>query len=67
MAIFYIKVQHEMVEEAILEVEAPSMQEALELAKVDPQYEIDAEWQLLDYIGDNSYIPLDDNYNEIEE
>jgi hypothetical protein len=67
MPIFYIKVQHDVVEEAILEVEAPSMKEALRLARIDPQYENDAEWELTDWTGDNSYIPLDDNYNEIEE
>ena len=67
MPIFYIKVQHDVVEEAILEVEAPSMKKALELARIDPQYENDAEWELTDWTGDNSYIPLDDNYNEIGE
>jgi hypothetical protein len=43
------------------------MKKALELARTDPQYENDAEWELTDWTGDNSYIPLDDNYNEIGE
>lgn len=66
MTIFYIKVQHDVVEEATLEIEAPDMKTAMQMARTGA-YENDADWQLTDYMGDNSYTPLDNNYNEIEE
>jgi hypothetical protein len=66
MPIFYIKVEHDVVEEAILEVEAPDIKTAMQLARTGA-YENDADWALTDYIGDNSYFPLDDNYNVIDE
>lgn len=67
MTLFYIRVQHDVVEEAFLEVEAPDMKTAMHLARTDPQYENDAEWELTDWTGDNTYTPLDNNYNEIDE
>jgi hypothetical protein len=67
MATFYIRVEHEVVEYAILEVEADNVEHALELAETDLSFISEASWTLDDYIGDNSYIPLDDNYNPIEE
>ena len=67
MATFYIRVEHEVIEYAILEVEAESAEHAMELAETDLSLLSEASWTLDDYIGDNSYIPLDDNYNPIEE
>lgn len=66
MATFYIRVEHEVIEYAILEVEAESADQAMELAETDLILS-EASWTLDNYIGDNSYIPLDDNFNPIEE
>jgi len=71
MARFYIRVEHEVIEYAILEVEAENAAQAMELAQSDDNYlrsyQSETEWTLDDYIGENSFIALDDNYNPIEE
>jgi hypothetical protein len=67
MATFYIRVEHEVIEYAILEVEAESADHAMELARIDASYQREVDWTLDDYIGDNSFIALDDEYNPIEE
>jgi hypothetical protein len=67
MATYYVRVEHEVIEYAILEVEADNIEHALELAETDLSLISEASWTLDDYIGDNSYIPLDDNYNPIED
>jgi hypothetical protein len=67
MATFYIRVEHEVIEYAILEVEAESADQAMELARIDASYQREVDWTLDDYIGENSFIALDDDYNPIEE
>jgi hypothetical protein len=67
MATYYVRVEHEVIEYAILEVEADNIEHALELAETDLSLISEASWTLDDYIGDNSYIALDDNYNPIED
>lgn len=67
MAKFNIRVEHEVTEYTIIEVEADSAAEALELACNDDSYQNEVDWALDDYIGDNSFIALDDDYNPIEE
>jgi hypothetical protein len=67
MATFYIRVEHEVIEYAILEVEAESAGQAMELARIDASYQREVDWSLDDYIGENSFIALDDDYNPIEE
>jgi hypothetical protein len=67
MATFYIRVEHEVIEYAILEVEAESADQAMELVRIDASYQREVDWTLDDYIGENSFIALDDDYNPIEE
>lgn len=67
MAKFNIRVEHEVTEYAIIEVEANSADEAMALAQSDDSYQNEVYWELDDYIGDNNFIALDDDYNPIEE
>jgi hypothetical protein len=67
MAKFYIRVEHEVIEYTIIEVEAESAEQAMELAQSDDSYQSEVDWTLDDYIGENSFIALDDDYNAIEE
>ena len=67
MSTFYIRVEHEVIEYAIIEVEAETAAQAMELAETDLSLLSEASWTLDDYIGENSFIALDDDYNPIEE
>jgi hypothetical protein len=67
MATFYIRVEHEVIEYTIIEVEAESAAQAMELAQSDDSYQSEVDWTLDDSIGENSFIALDDDYNPIEE
>lgn len=67
MATFYIRVEHEVIEYTIIEVEADSATHAMELARKNPKYLNEVDWTLDDYMGDNSFIALDDNFNPIQE
>ena len=67
MALHYIRVEHDVVEYAILEIEADSPQEALEKARTEPNHEMDAQWELTNWVGDSTYYMLDDDYNIIDE
>lgn len=68
MATFYIRVEHEVIEYAILEVEAEDATQAMELARCDAGYQREASWTLDDnYVGNNTFIALDNDYNPIEE
>jgi hypothetical protein len=67
MATFYIRVEHEVIEYTIIEVEAESADQAMELAQSDDSYQAEVDWTLDDGIGENSFIALDDDYNPIEE
>lgn len=67
MAKFNIRVEHEVIDYTIIEVEANSADEAMALAQSDDSYQNEVYWTLDDYIGDNNFIALDDDYNPIEE
>jgi hypothetical protein len=67
MTTFYIRVEHEVTEYTIIEVEAESADQAMELAQSDDSYQSEVDWTLDDGIGENSFIALDDDYNPIEE
>jgi hypothetical protein len=67
METFYIRVEHEIIEYTIIEVEAENAAQAMELAQSDDSYQSEVDWTLDDGIGENSFIALDDDYNPIEE
>ena len=67
MATFYIRVEHEVIEYTIIEVEAESADHAMKLARENPSYQEEVDWTLDNDMGDNSFIALDDNFNPIEE